>query len=70
MPARTSPTLLPPSPRTVLSLSCFKVSSASIVVTGTVRVNEIKLWIGVKRLGILLDGQYCVSNCTCVNDCF
>ena len=26
MPARTSPTLLPPSPRTVLSLSCFKVS--------------------------------------------
>ena len=24
-PARTSPTLLPPSPRTVLSLSCFKV---------------------------------------------
>ena len=23
--ARTSPTLLPPSPRTVLSLSCFKV---------------------------------------------
>ena len=24
--ARTSPTLLPPSPRTVLSLSCFKVS--------------------------------------------
>ena len=25
MPARTSPTLLPPSPRTVLSLSCFKV---------------------------------------------
>ena len=26
VPARTSPTLLPPSPRTVLSLSCFKVS--------------------------------------------
>ena len=25
VPARTSPTLLPPSPRTVLSLSCFKV---------------------------------------------
>ena len=26
VPARTSPTLLPPSPRTVLSLSCFKMS--------------------------------------------
>ena len=26
VPARTAPTLLPPSPRTVLSLSCFKVS--------------------------------------------
>ena len=26
VPARTSPTLLPSSPRTVLSLSCFKVS--------------------------------------------
>ena len=26
VPARTSPTLLPPSPCTVLSLSCFKVS--------------------------------------------
>ena len=26
VPARTSPTLLPPSPRTVRSLSCFKVS--------------------------------------------
>ena len=26
VPARTSPTLLPPSPRTVLSWSCFKVS--------------------------------------------
>ena len=26
VPARTSPALLPPSPRTVLSLSCFKVS--------------------------------------------
>ena len=26
VPARSSPTLLPPSPRTVLSLSCFKVS--------------------------------------------
>ena len=26
VPARTSPTLLPPSPRTVLSLFCFKVS--------------------------------------------
>ena len=26
VPTRTSPTLLPPSPRTVLSLSCFKVS--------------------------------------------
>ena len=26
VPARTSPTLLPPSPRIVLSLSCFKVS--------------------------------------------
>ena len=26
VPARTSPTLLPPSPRTVLSLSCFTVS--------------------------------------------
>ena len=26
VPARTSPTLLPPSPRTVLSLSCCKVS--------------------------------------------
>ena len=25
VPARSSPTLLPPSPRTVLSLSCFKV---------------------------------------------
>ena len=25
VPARTSPTLPPPSPRTVLSLSCFKV---------------------------------------------
>ena len=25
VPARTSPTLLPPSPRIVLSLSCFKV---------------------------------------------
>ena len=25
VPACTSPTLLPPSPRTVLSLSCFKV---------------------------------------------
>ena len=25
VPARTSPTLYPPSPRTVLSLSCFKV---------------------------------------------
>ena len=25
VPARTSLTLLPPSPRTVLSLSCFKV---------------------------------------------
>ena len=26
VPARTSPTLLPPFPRTVLQLSCFKVS--------------------------------------------
>ena len=26
VPARTLPTLLPPSPRTVLSLSCFRVS--------------------------------------------
>ena len=25
VPARTSPTLLPPSPRTVLSLPCFKM---------------------------------------------
>ena len=39
VPARTSPTLLPPSPRTVLSLSCFKCRSASIVVTSTLRVN-------------------------------
>ena len=38
VPARTSPTLLPPSPCTVLSLSCFKCCSASIVVTSTVRV--------------------------------
>ena len=29
VPARTSPTLLPPSPRTVLSLSCFKVHQLS-----------------------------------------
>ena len=29
VPARTSPTLLPPSPRTVLSLSCFKVSQCT-----------------------------------------
>ena len=36
VPARTSPTLLPPSPRTVLSLSCFKVSQC---MTSTVRVN-------------------------------
>ena len=41
--ARTSPTLLPPSPHTVLSLSCFsKCHSASIVVTGTVR-DKIKI---------------------------
>ena len=39
VPARTSPTLLPPSPRTVLTLSCFKVSQC--IVTGTVRVNSI-----------------------------
>ena len=39
VPARTSPTLPPPSPRTVLSLSCFKVPSASIVATSTLRVN-------------------------------
>ena len=79
VPARTSPTLLPPSPRTVLSLSCFKVLQcincrdwlktlivghggssaglyladptspisshcASIVVTGTVRVNCRDIW--------------------------
>ena len=39
VPARTLPTLLPPSPRTVLSLSFSKCCSASIVVTSTVRVN-------------------------------
>ena len=40
VPARTSPTLLPPSPRTVLLLQypVSKCHSASIVVTGTVRV--------------------------------
>ena len=36
--ARTLPTLLPPSPRTVLSLSCFMCRSASIAVSGTLRV--------------------------------
>ena len=44
MPAHTSPPLLPPSPRTVLSCSHYPVSkcpSASIVVTGTVRVKHI-----------------------------
>ena len=40
-PARTSPTLLPPSPHTVLSLSCFKVTSTSIALTSTVRVNTL-----------------------------
>ena len=33
VPARTSPTLHPPSPRTVLSLSCFKVSQCIIFLT-------------------------------------
>ena len=37
VPARTSPTLLPPSPRTVLSFPVSKCPSASTVGTGTVR---------------------------------
>ena len=43
--ARTSPTLLPPSPRTVLSLSCSKVSQCIIVVTSTVRVKTQRPYI-------------------------
>ena len=31
VPARTSPTLLPPSPRTVLHLFCFKVSQCKVL---------------------------------------
>ena len=38
VPARTSPTLHPPSPPTVLKLSWLKVSSASVVVTSTLRI--------------------------------
>ena len=38
VPARTSPTLLPPSPRTCCDYPVSKCLSASIVVTGTVRV--------------------------------
>ena len=38
VPARTSPTLLPPSPRTYPVSKCL---SASIVVTSTLRVNGI-----------------------------
>ena len=38
VPARTSPTLLPPSPRTVLSLSCFKVSQWINCHASTLRV--------------------------------
>ena len=48
MPARTSPTLLPPSPRTVLSLSCFKVSQCINCRAGTVRVKgEKSMWVFV-----------------------
>ena len=50
VPARTSLTLHPPFPPTVLSVSCFKgVPSASIVVTSTLRVkllhkNHLNEW--------------------------
>ena len=43
MPARTSPTLHPPPPPTVLPLSRLKVSSASIVVTSTLRVKPCEI---------------------------
>ena len=39
VPARTSPTLPPPSPRTVLYYPVSKCPSASIVTTSTLRVN-------------------------------
>ena len=40
VPARTSPTLLPPSPRTVLSLSCFEVSQCINCRFGQRRLTE------------------------------
>ena len=40
VPARTSPTLHPPSPRTVLWLPCLKCPSSLIVVTSTLRVKK------------------------------
>ena len=43
VPARTSPTLHPPSPPTVLWLPFEKCLSASIVVTSTLRVKVANL---------------------------
>ena len=70
VPARTSPTLLPPSPRTLLSLSCFKCRSASIVVTGTVRVkrrwNCKVLWLLPITMKFLPNVQNYNTTFTCV----
>ena len=41
VPARTSPTLLPPSPRTCCNYPVSKCLSASIVVTSTLRVKRV-----------------------------
>ena len=59
--ARTSPTLHPPSPPTVLSLSCLKFHSASIVVTSTVRVKMSLIIYNKIMVEILIKTheQYC-----------
>ena len=70
VPARTSPTLLPPSPRTVLSLSCFKVSqcincprhsvrltyrpSAALWLLGSLRISHNKFLWSSKWILLLI----------------
>ena len=48
MPARTSPTLPPPSPRTVSNYPVSKCPSASIVATSTLRVKENSMQMSAK----------------------
>ena len=66
VPARTSPTLLPPSPRTVCNYPVSKCPSASTVVTSTVRVkdedNADELYSGIANGTVLTIELYTHRN--------